>query len=178
MLVTKWILWARKLWPFLASAFTTVLFRAAWRTWVRKRYGTVTHKKESFGSLRGSFPRCSSPRTQLSCVDGSSSLTLSKLGVQALWCRLCFHLGCPAFAVGVQVKQLCTNSTPMCLFTLSSLPLRKKRDIFSTMNRGRTIRDAYVTAAYGLLHVVRALVKLQEFDSGYPLLCSHHLFWL
>lgn len=78
--------------------------------------------------------------------------------------------------MGVEVKQLCASSTPMCLATLSSLPLRKKEDIFSTMNWGRTVRDAYFTVAYRLLDVVRVLVKLQEFDSGYPLLCSHHLF--
>lgn len=61
----KWIFWARKLWPVLGSAVTAVLSRAAWRRWVTERYGTVTTniclttKDHSFGSLLGSFPRCS-----------------------------------------------------------------------------------------------------------------------
>lgn len=77
-------------------------------------------------------PGVLSPQTELSCLDVSSSLMLSKQGVQALWCRLCFHLGGPVFAVRVQVKRFCAYSTAMSLATLSSLPLRekKKKSIF------------------------------------------------
>lgn len=173
---------SKKTVTFLEQCSLCRLSRAAWRgssgnhtaLWLP----VFTSHQIWFWILTWFFPQLHSHHKQLSSLDVSSSLMLQTRCICSWW-RLCCHVGYPLLLRECRLSSCVPVLLPHALSHFLHCPLgRKKRYFPQWTGEGQLVKRCLPCCSLLDYCTVRALIKVQELDSGCLVLCSHHLFWL